>query len=71
MDRAYRTEAVVDQDGAVRLHDLPFGPGEAVDIIVVSRPPTRGAPPSPLRGTVLRYDDPTEPVAVDAWDALG
>ena len=24
----------------------------------------------PLRGTVLRYDDPFEPVAVDDWEAL-
>lgn len=23
-----------------------------------------------LRGTVLRYDDPTEPVAVEEWEAL-
>ena len=24
----------------------------------------------PLRGTVLRYDDPTEPVASEDWNAL-
>jgi antitoxin (DNA-binding transcriptional repressor) of toxin-antitoxin stability system len=23
-----------------------------------------------LRGTVLKYDDPTEPVDVDSWEAL-
>jgi prevent-host-death family protein len=24
----------------------------------------------PLRGTVVRYEDPTEPVDADAWEAL-
>ena len=24
-----------------------------------------------LRGALLKYDDPTEPVAVDDWEALG
>ena len=25
---------------------------------------------SPLHGTVVRYDDPTEPVALEDWDVL-
>ena len=28
------------------------------------------APLERLRGTVLRYDDPTEPVDVESWEAL-
>ncbi len=26
--------------------------------------------PNPLRGKVLRYDDPYEPVAADDWEAI-
>ncbi|MFW6730603.1 MAG: type II toxin-antitoxin system Phd/YefM family antitoxin [Synechococcus sp.] len=36
------------------------------------RPPEAGAPEAlqALRGTVIRYDDPLEPVATDDWEAL-
>jgi predicted nicotinamide N-methyase len=33
------------------------------------QPPTRN-PLDVLRGSVLRYDAPTEPVGVEDWDAL-
>ncbi len=29
------------------------------------------APEEELRGSVLRYDDPTEPVGLGDWEALG
>lgn len=44
--------------------------GEPVLRIVPYRPePERAV--EELRGTVIRYDDPTEPVDVGAWEALG
>lgn len=77
MERAYRTEVVVDQEGGVRLRDLPFGPGEIVDVIVLTRTPQTETPQAEtpqrggsLTGTLLHYDDPTEPVAVEDWDVL-
>lgn len=70
MERAYRTETVVDAEGTVRLRDVPFGPGEVVEVILLVRPradlPNTGA--RSLRGSVRRYDDPTEPVAADDWE---
>jgi hypothetical protein len=68
MSNEYRATAQVDADGTLTLQNLPFA-GEKVEVIVVaeSRPePLFGS----LRGSVLRYDRPTEPVAEQDWDAL-
>jgi hypothetical protein len=73
MDRAYRTETIVAEDSTVQLRDLPFRPGEAVEVIVISssaRVATSNGRVS-LRGSVLRYDSPTEPVAEDDWELGG
>lgn len=70
--RAHRLELTLDEDGALRLNALPFHRGETVEVIVLER----GATPeeeqsNPLKGSVLRYEDPTEPIALDDWEALG
>jgi antitoxin (DNA-binding transcriptional repressor) of toxin-antitoxin stability system len=49
---------VVTDRGQPRLEIRPF------------KPSTRDNPLDVLRGSVLRYDDPTAPVAEDDWDAL-
>ena len=43
-----------------------------LDTRVASAPPNLPTAPadSPLRGTVLKYEDPLEPVAEDDWEAL-
>lgn len=67
MEQAYRAEVTVSEDGSVSLKGLPFRPGELVEVIVL----TRGLPVrerAPLRGSVRRYTDPTEPVAGEDWD---
>lgn len=72
MERAYRTETVVAEDSTVQVRDLPFRPGEPVEVIVISSgraPAANGR--IPLRGSVLRYDHPTEPVAGDDWELHG
>lgn len=72
MDRAYRTETIVAEDNTLQLHDLPFRPGESVEVIVISS--GRVAPPNghaPLRGSVLRYESPTEPVGGEDWELRG
>ncbi len=61
---AHRVETVLNQDGTLTLRDLPFQAGDAVEIIILARCPKPDAQNRyPLRGTVVRYDDPTEPVA--------
>ncbi len=57
-------------DGTLVLDDLPFHRGDEVEITVV---PVVTSDNSyrwrKLRGSVLRYDDPTDPVAVEDWEA--
>jgi hypothetical protein len=69
MTPAHRIETVMPEDGKLSLDNLPFRAGQAVEVIIL---PSAGGPapsPHPLRGTVLRYDRPTEPVADAEWDA--
>ena len=60
-------ETTVDSLGRVVLDHLPFQPGDRVDVIV--RPhaiPVDGA--TDLNGSVLRYENPFEPVAFEDWE---
>ena len=63
--------AVVRPDGSLYIGDLPFRPGEEVEVTVQTQP--LAAPSfasSTLAGTVLKYLDPIDPVAEDDWEAL-
>jgi hypothetical protein len=69
MTIAHRIETVLSEDGKLALDHLPFRAGQTVEVIVL--PVSRVTSPSPaLRGTVLRYDQPTAPVAEADWGAL-
>lgn len=66
---AHRIETVVSEDGKLVLDQLPFRAGQVVEIIILpATPPTLAG--QTLKGTVLRYDRPTEPVAEADWGAL-
>jgi hypothetical protein len=75
---AHKIETVLTEDGTLTLRGLPFHAGDTVEVIILeSRTQQHEAlthspnsNPYPLRGTVIRYDDPTEPVALEAWEAL-
>jgi hypothetical protein len=67
---AHRIDVVLKEDGRLTLDNLPFRAGQTVEVIVL---PAAGSEPStghPLRGMVLRYDDPTAPVAESDWGVL-
>jgi hypothetical protein len=69
--RAYRVEKIVPEDGVLELRALPFRAGEVVEVIVLSREDkVHEAYDFPLKGKVLRYEKPTEPVAQDDWEVL-
>jgi hypothetical protein len=69
--RAYRIEKTLSEDGVLELRALPFRAGEIVEVIILSREDKVGeARDFPLRGKVLRYEKPTEPVAQDDWEVL-
>ena len=63
---AYRTIKAIAEDGSLELNQLPFPAGSVVEIIVLAVE-RRAAPETyqPLRDSVVRYDDPMEPVALD------
>ncbi|MHC5771059.1 MAG: hypothetical protein ACYTXI_36895 [Nostoc sp.] len=76
---AHKIEAVLTEDGTLMLRGLPFHAGDAVEVIILSAktPQNKGAAPIqpdtnlyPMRGKVIRYDDPTEPVALEDWEVL-
>ncbi|MCE7983077.1 MAG: hypothetical protein DYG89_17980 [Caldilinea sp. CFX5] len=68
---AYRLETVIPPNGELQLKALPFRPREAIEVIILMRTPTStNQALFPLQGSVLKFEDPTEPVAVDDWDVL-
>jgi hypothetical protein len=66
MSSAHHIETVLSEDGKLSLDHLPFHAGHAVEVIVLPRI-IGGAPDPGLRGVVLRFDRPTEPVAEGGW----
>ena len=61
----FRKIVYVSEDGSVTIAGIPFRAGEWIEVTV--RESVRDPSKYPLWGTIYRYDDPTEPVAlVDA-----
>jgi hypothetical protein len=69
---AVRIETKVKQNGRVVLDGLPFEEGQDVEVIVLESHKEAITPsPNPLKGSVLRYDDPFEPaVPPEDWEAV-
>jgi hypothetical protein len=66
--RVCRIETTVSGDRTVIVKDMPFPPGERVEVVVRSHDPqNRGD--YPLRGKPFRYIDPFEGVAENDWEA--
>ena len=66
--RAHRIEITLSEDGVLRLDTLPFQKGETVEVIVLERPSPAAAAELSLKGSVRRFDAPTDPVARDDWE---
>ena len=69
--KAYRVEKQIAANGELKLSGLPFKEGDTVEVIILldetgSHPVTS----SPLRGKVIEYLDPTEPVGEEDWELL-
>lgn len=66
---AHRLEATINPNRTLTLENLPFHSGEQVEIIILSRPRrTSEQVEYSLRGTVVQYIEPMEPVAQDDWE---
>jgi hypothetical protein len=69
---AHRIETALTENGKLSLQNLPFKKGDKVEIIILDRSSSKTAPnSSPLKGTVLRYDNPFEPAtSPEDWEVL-
>jgi hypothetical protein len=68
--QAYRVETILEQDGTLTLSNLPLRAGEAVEVIILVQPPGLVSHQRyPLRGMSVYYNEPTEPVALEDWEA--
>ena len=66
---AYRTNAVVHEDGTVIISNLPFRKGQKLEIVLVEQTEARGGAAShALRGEPVKYIDPFDSVASDEWE---
>ena len=61
--------ATVGKKGEVVLENLPFPPGQSVEVLVRVKRSSTAEPTHNLLGSVLKYEDPCEPVASEDWDA--
>ena len=69
--KAYRVEKQIAANGELKLSALPFKEGDTVEVIILSHEAgSHPVTPSPLRGKVIEYLDPTEPVGEEEWELL-
>lgn len=66
---AYKTDAVVEEDGKVTIKNLPFRKGEELEVILLQRAGRVNRLESyPLRGEPVKYIDPFGSVADGDWE---
>ena len=65
--QAYAYNLTVQEKGIVTLTNLPFHPGEKIEVIIIPRP---GEPEEryPFWGKPITYLDPTEPLPEADWE---
>lgn len=64
--KTYRISAIVEEDGTVTIENLPFHSGEKLDVVLCSRDGDEDLTEAyPLRGEVVRYQNPFGSVAED------
>lgn len=69
---AHIQETVVNEDGTVRVRDVPFRPGDRVEVIIVPRVrDSAEVSTQSLRDTVLKDDAPFGPaISKGDWETL-
>lgn len=69
--KAYRIEKKMTANGALTLQGLPFEEGDDVEVIILSgKEKKHTVSQSIVKGKVIEYKDPTEPVGQDDWEAI-
>ena len=61
----------ITEDSTLAIKGLPFAPGDKVEVLIRNQPtatPSNGK--YPLRGTLIHFVVPFEPVTESDWEAL-
>ncbi|MGD0813752.1 MAG: hypothetical protein ABSA83_09125 [Verrucomicrobiota bacterium] len=64
--QTFHAETVVEKDGKLHLEDVPFEEGESVHVFVSS---VTTVTRHPLKGSVLKFEQPLAPVAGEDWES--
>ena len=67
---AYKTNAVVHDDGTLVIGNLPFRKGQRLEVILLQEAREDGSDYA-LRGEPFRYDEPSRGVAENEWESVG
>ncbi len=69
--QVHRMEVEISNNRSLMINELPFHPGDKVEIIIRSRTVKQESSERyPLRGKPVRYIDPFDSVAENDWDVL-
>ena len=67
----FRLDTKLTKDGTLTLKGLPFHAGDAVEVIIVpQKAVSEQRSAYSLRGSVIQYERPTDPISQDDWEAL-
>ena len=66
---AFRIDATVQPGGTLIVRGLPFPSGRVVEVIVLEHGEVHPPAKDRLAGTPIVYINPTEPVAMEDWEA--
>lgn len=70
-DKHVHVQATVGAHGSVILDQLPYEPGQRVDVTIspIAAPTTEGMSRYPLSGMKVEYEGPCDGVAEGEWEA--
>ena len=67
----FHTEEIVSENGSILITGIPYLSGHKVEVIIKDiSPQEHHKEKYPLRGTVLKYENPFDGVAENDWEIL-
>ncbi len=67
--QAYKIEKIIKENGKLELNGLPFNINEVVEIIILRKPKSVNQK-FPLKGKLIKYESPFEPIPIEDWGIL-
>lgn len=66
----HHADVTVSENGTIVIENTPFQEGEKVEVTISHPAASEREDYYPLKGTVLKYEDPFSSAAGDDWEAL-